>query len=147
VGPRVLVVDDELVVCKALERELRSDFEVVVAHDAQTALDLVPEHDPPSAVVSDFQLGKGPNGLDLLAEVKARGPTIARILVSATCELEELSLAFDEEIIHQFIAKPWRFGDVLGAVRRWTTALQATMSRSGPLAIGPKRNGPRRSSG
>lgn len=117
-GPaaRVLVVDDEPAVRRALGRELGAHFEVVMAEDAVTALATLARTEGLSAVVSDLMM-PGLSGTELLAEVRRLRPECARVLVSGALEragADVLAAGIADEVL----SKPWRFGEVAEAVRR-----------------------------
>lgn len=112
---RVLVVDDEPAVAKALGRLLAfHGFDVrtcLSGDEALAALQVMPA----DVVVSDLHM-PGMNGLELLAEVKRRWPSAVRVLVSALATtLAPEALASCAPC--QVVSKP--FGDeaLLAAVR------------------------------
>jgi len=106
---RLLVVDDERVVQRLLVRTLEKcpGFTVVTASSGVEALGkLAVERFV--AVISDVNM-PGMSGYELLAAVRARDPSILRVLLSGSpCEPEALGL------VHQYWAKPWN-ADVLVA--------------------------------
>lgn len=115
----VLVVDDDTGIRRGIARELCSDFEVLLAADFADAMRIFASRDDIEAVVSDFKLGPGPDGIALLDEVRRRAPTCIRILASGTqgaaTEVAQTQTA------HAFIEKPWRRGEILDALRRLMT--------------------------
>src|SRR5438105_1867050 len=105
---RVLVVDDQEDMRRALRRELAKEFEIVdaaSADEAKAKLD-----DGIAAVVTDFAMGDGDNGDDLLRHVRERLPGVARVLVSGApgasrdTKLDAAEMRFD---------KPWKPGAIL----------------------------------
>jgi two-component system response regulator VicR len=79
--PRILVVDDELQVAKALQRLLqRAGFEVAIAGDGRAALYLVDEFSP-DLVISDYRMPLM-NGAELVREVRQRRPVTICVLLS-----------------------------------------------------------------
>ena len=84
---RVLWVEDDKRICKTVDRLCRaSGVEVTIASCARSAIALLPPDavDVPLylAVISDFDLGPGPNGQDVLAAAERAGIPI-RILCSS----------------------------------------------------------------
>jgi DNA-binding NtrC family response regulator len=78
---RILVVDDREPLRTALARSLRTRYSVAIASGADAALKLVAEEHF-DAVVSDFEMPPGPDGLWLLREIALRSPTTIRCLMS-----------------------------------------------------------------
>jgi DNA-binding response OmpR family regulator len=71
--PKILVVDDNDKLLESTKEYLEEfDFEVVVARDYQEGLDRSTDSGPFFAVVSDFNLPDGKNGVSLVAEIRAR---------------------------------------------------------------------------
>lgn len=114
---RVLVVDDDGLVRSVLGRSLAAKFDVT---EADSFGDALPHLDAPElcAVISDWQMGEGGDGLALLAEVRRRRCALIRILVSGRAPNEELERALASGIVHAFIPKPWPTGELVHALER-----------------------------
>jgi CheY-like chemotaxis protein len=111
---RVLVVDDEPEVGKALARLLRrAGFEVLVASSGEEALKHL---DPfqPDVVLADYRM-TGMSGSECLRAVAERRPSAARLLISGYTGSDVSGAA---RWAHEFLAKPWDSGELLAAVRR-----------------------------
>lgn len=80
---RVLVVDDEPRMRKALERLLAPDHDVAVAAGAGEALDLVARGETWDVVLCDLMM-PGMSGMGLHAELSRRAPALAGRLVFMT---------------------------------------------------------------
>lgn len=83
-GPRILVVDDELLIRWSVGEALaRRGYAVVEAADARSALaHFAPGADTVEAVVLDLRLPDS-DGLDLLKAIKAAAPNCPVILITA----------------------------------------------------------------
>lgn len=105
--PRVLLVDDEPAILRALERELEDVADVTTATSVSDALDLVSQRRPYDIVVADLRL---PDrwGDELLAHVAARWPATRRLLLTADEDprntVREL---IDHGVIQGCYQKPW----------------------------------------
>lgn len=113
---RLLFVDDEVPILRALERMLRvhrKDWECQFVDDPVRALDLVDSFEP-DVVVSDM-LMPALDGAEFLAEAARRRPRMARFILSG--EVGAGSLVRMARAAHQCLAKPCR-GDVLVDVLR-----------------------------
>lgn len=114
---RVLVVEDEPALRRAMARELRIEFDVSLAGGLSSALDILHRGEELCAVVSDLMMD-GPVGLELLEEVRRRTPACARVLVSGTVTRDDIDDALASGTVQHFISKPWDAGALLAAVRR-----------------------------
>jgi len=118
----ILVVDDEPVVGERLQASLgRDGFVVEVFVDPQQALARLAER-PFDIVVSDIRMGEV-DGLRVMAAALAASPGTRVIMITgyATLELARESLAkgaFD------FIAKPFKLGELREAIQRAVEALE-----------------------
>jgi DNA-binding NtrC family response regulator len=107
----VLFVNDEALLARAVQRELRGHFECQVALGRSDALPLLEAQDF-DFVVADFLLADG-NGVDLLREVAGRWPRCRRILVSAHLDLSPFESAQAAGLMHALLRKPWGPGELL----------------------------------
>ena len=124
--PRVLVVDDDLAIRRALARELRSDFEVTLVPDYEQAVAQL--GGPPfAAVITDYELGPGPDGLSLLTLVAERTTEVLRILISASNERHRIEEALADGVVHRFLPKPWPPGELVATLHRYSRS--GTMRR------------------
>jgi CheY-like chemotaxis protein len=114
--PRVLVVDDDAPVARALRRELTSEFEVLVALGPEPAAAALAGAPDLAAVITDLVMN-GPRGLEVLREAVERVPGCARILLSGTPDAPEVQRALDAGLAHGFVAKPWTPGEIRATVR------------------------------
>lgn len=111
---RLLFVDDEVAILRALERLLRTyrrDWECMFSDDPTAALDLVDSFSP-DAVISDM-LMPGLDGAEFLAAASLRRPVMARFILSG--EVGAGTLVRMAMAAHQCLAKPCR-GEVLTRV-------------------------------
>ena len=113
-GQNILVVDDDELVRRALERALRSTgFCIHGASSGLQALELL-EKLAFAAVVSDH-LMPGMTGLELLREVKRRFPSCARIIVTGFMP-ERVAEALTNGEIDRFMTKPWENAELRSTV-------------------------------
>lgn len=113
---RLLFVDDEVSILRALERMLRAhrkDWECHFIDDPARALDALDDV-APDAIVSDM-LMPGMDGAEFLTEAARRRPLMARFILSG--EVGGGALVRMARAAHQCLMKPCR-GDVLLDVLR-----------------------------
>ena len=115
-GEFILVVDDDEQVRGVLERVLtRAGYYCMLAEDAQTARELMDEHDFDLAILdvmlpSDDDFAK--TGLSLLAHIHFERPLTAVIMLTGRDDHELASLAFRYGA-YGYIIKPFTANEVL----------------------------------
>lgn len=107
-----MVVDDDPLVLKVLARELQVEFDIVTANSFDAALSLLDAEEEIAAVVSDFHLGVGQSGVDLLAEVQRNRPTCTRVLVSGAATPRDVAEGIARGVIDHFFHKPFTPGSI-----------------------------------
>lgn len=102
---KVLCVDDEPHVLRALQWLLQREFEVHTAVSAQEALQLLKSHDF-DVVVSDQRMPEV-SGVEFLQKVRTVAPRSMRILLTGYCDLDAMVRSVNESEVFRFINKPW----------------------------------------
>lgn len=102
---RILVVDDELHIAKALQRSLIKDYDVLIATNGDQALQVLSEHKGICVIVSDMRM-PGMDGAALLNWVKEAYPEIVRVMLTGYADLDSASRAINEGAIFRFASKP-----------------------------------------
>jgi two-component system KDP operon response regulator KdpE len=134
-GPRVLVVDDEQQILRALRTSLRgAGYEVETAETAETALSAAAMR-PPEAVILDLVLPDG-TGIEVCRELRkwSKAPVI---VLSAVGEEREKIAALDAGA-DDYVTKPVGIDELLArlrAVLRRTTATGAPVLEIGELVV------------
>ena len=109
-GARILVVDDEVEIVRALQRSLTAHgFEVFTAHSGEEALEAV-AHYRPDVMVLDLGL-PGISGLDVCREVRAQSNLPIIVLSVKDTErdkVQALDLGADD-----YVSKPFGVNEVL----------------------------------
>ncbi|BDG07926.1 response regulator [Anaeromyxobacter paludicola] len=132
---RILVVDDEPQVAKALRRLLSKEFEVEVAYGGAEALEKL-ETFQPDAVLTDRRM-PGLSGPDLLAEVKRRMPLALRVIVSGVSDDPDQPASEQAGGICSYLPKPWDESEVLGLFRSALPARDLLRALRKGLACAP----------
>jgi DNA-binding NarL/FixJ family response regulator len=132
---RILLVDDEVNVLRALQRSLRPAFPPELAMietftDPEAALRRC-EQVPFDVVVSDYRM-PGLNGLELLAAVKALQPDAVRLMLSATSDFGVLLEAVNNVRIFRYIQKPWSDDELRDVLRQALASRAAAPQASVP---------------
>ncbi|MBI5442784.1 MAG: response regulator [Deltaproteobacteria bacterium] len=104
--PRVLFVDDEENILKALRRLFRSaPWEMRFAGSGREALELFRTRSF-DVVVADQRM-PDMTGVELLKRVRANWPRTIRIVLSGYSDIETILEAVNEGSIFKFLTKPW----------------------------------------
>src|SRR5690349_441140 len=110
----VLVVEDEtlirMLVCDLLEE---AGFNCIAAADAAEALDLLDRGCRPDVLVTDFNLGPGPDGKALAHAVARRFPGLPIIFVTGN---PECFADYPMGAWERLIAKPFAGSELLAAI-------------------------------
>lgn len=102
---RVLCVDDEPNILRALSWLLRRDFQVVTAASARDALELVRQGDF-DVVISDQRMPEM-TGVEFLNQVKVIAPRPMRILLTGYSDMQAVLQSVNEAEVFRFVNKPW----------------------------------------
>jgi len=123
-APRLLVVDDDEVVLRAFERTFRRAFQVRTASSGALALAAL-EVQEVDVLITDYSM-PGMSGLDLLREVVARHPAVARLMLTAHADVPEVVALKQQGLVSAVLMKPWSREEVEAAV---TQALRLARMR------------------
>ena len=107
---RVLCVDDEPNIVRALQWLLQKDFDVQTAGSALEGIELVRKNDF-DVVISDQRM-PGMTGVEFLREVRRDAPRAIRILLTGYSDLQAILRSVNESEIFRFINKPWNISEL-----------------------------------
>ncbi len=119
---RVLIVDDEIVILKTMQRLLGRDHEVVVCEDSRKASTLLTQDPAFDIILCDLMM---PNlgGAALHAEVHAHSPALAERFVFMTGgATEPAAKAFLAQTSHEQLEKPFNIAQLRDTVKRFVAA-------------------------
>lgn len=125
--PKVLCVDDEPAMLRALRLQLGREFEVAVASDAVQALALL-RGDRFDVVLSDQRM-PGLCGTEFLQRAKVVAPHAVRLLMTGYADFNAVVWALNEGDVFRFVSKPWDPLKLQASVQE--AARLARMSRMG----------------
>jgi len=112
---RILIVDDEALVCWSLSRALQEEgYEVSTVQSGEEALDIMTEWRF-DLVVTDLRLPQL-NGMDLFREIKRRFPMCKVLMISAFGTPQVRDEAMKEGVL-QFFDKPFDIKELRESVR------------------------------
>lgn len=111
---RILCVDDEPNIRRALSWLLQKEFEVVTASSGREGLELV-RRDNFDVVISDQAMPEM-SGVDFLMEVKTAAPRAVRILLTSQADVQGVLHSASDSGIFRYITKPWNVSELPGIV-------------------------------
>jgi diguanylate cyclase (GGDEF)-like protein len=111
---KILVVDDDSDIISMMTAVLRANYTVLSAHDGQSAMKLLELHDV-AGIIADYMM-PGMTGVELLDRSHACRPAAARILITASDQVDVLKDAVNRARVHRFLGKPLRLADLPGLV-------------------------------
>ena len=128
--PKILVVDDEKIVCDMARRCLELEgYEVTTFTDSTQALDVL-RQERFDVMIADLKM-KEVDGLQLLEFVRENWPETKVIMLTAFATVETAVEAFHKQAFDYF-TKPVRIDDLKASVAR---ALKARSADSGEDAV------------
>ncbi len=108
---RILLVDDEPNVLKALLRIFRQEnYVLVTASSGEEALALI-RREPFQLMISDYMM-PGMTGAELLKQARAIRPESIRIMLTGHADTGAVMGAINEGAVYKFILKPWSDDDL-----------------------------------
>jgi DNA-binding NtrC family response regulator len=130
--PRILVLDDEPIVCKRLKPAFqKAGYDVEAFTDSAQAMARV-EQAPFDVVITDLKM-EGLDGMQFLTRVKELSPSAGVVIITGFATLETAKESFRKGAF-DFVAKPFKLSDILETVRR---LLETDASRDRPLRGAP----------
>lgn len=133
---RILIAEDEPRIASFLDKGLRANgFAVTVVDDGEDAL-LIADSDDFDLLVLDVAL-PGLDGFSVLRELRSRGRRLPIIMLTARDSMED-TVAGLEGGADDYVAKPFRFGELLARIRvrlRTERAPEATVLTVGDAAL------------
>lgn len=117
--PRVLVVDDEEANLDTFRRVFRRDFAIMTALSVARGLALAEAHEFDVALV-DYAMPEA-NGVDFMQKIARSRPNVARVMLTAHADLDEVKDAYKSGLSQAIIMKPW---DRDGVLTRVTNAMR-----------------------
>lgn len=103
---KVLFVDDNTNLLTAIQRNLRKQFEIVVASSPAQALELLRNESPFCVIVSDLRMPHM-SGVELLSRTAVEWPDTVRILLTGEADTRAAIAAVNEGHVYRFLTKPF----------------------------------------
>lgn len=114
---RLLIVDDEEAILETMTYTFEDDYEVITATDPRRALELLDDHAPVAAVLTDQRM-PGMTGVEFLTRVFEKHPTTTRMILTGFADMEAILRAINDGHVYAYISKPWEPDQLKQVVRR-----------------------------
>lgn len=115
--PRILFVDDEENVVRALKRLfVDEDFEVLTALSGPEGLEVVGQNPSLAVIVSDQRM-PGMTGWEFLEKACMLAPDALRIVLTGYADVETAINAINKGGAYRYITKPWNDADLLLVIK------------------------------
>ena len=114
---RVLVVDDDALILRALQRVLEAQGFAVSgrSHPADALEDLRAQ--PANLIISDYMM-PGMNGVEFLTEARRVCPDAPRLLLTAANDFRVAAEAVNSGEVYRLLSKPWNHAELVSTVRQ-----------------------------
>ncbi|HTD65260.1 MAG TPA: response regulator transcription factor [Candidatus Limnocylindria bacterium] len=145
-NPKILIVEDDLNISLGLETILKGeDFEVVVCHRGDKALEAVSKHRP-ALLVLDVML-PGANGFDICKQIRAKKITTPILMLTAKGQELDKVIGLDSGA-DDYVTKPFGVRELVARIhallRRADGTAQHSAATNGVFRIGANEVDPKR---
>ncbi|MGW8208540.1 MAG: response regulator [Syntrophobacteria bacterium] len=124
---QVIILDDEPIVCKRLKPGLEKvGYEVEAFTHSVDAMERIKEKEF-DIVITDLKM-EGFDGMQFLTEVKSRSKTTEVIVITGFATMETAKESFQKGVF-DFIAKPFKMGEIQEIVRKAEMKVRENRSR------------------
>jgi DNA-binding NtrC family response regulator len=113
---RIMVLDDEAIVCKRLKPALeKQGYQVDTFTESAAAMEQVKQVNY-DIIITDLKM-KGIDGMQLLGAVKQRSPRTEVVVITGFATMETAKESFHKGVF-DFIAKPFRLSEIQEVVTK-----------------------------
>ncbi len=113
---RILILDDEPIVCKRLKPAFEKlGYEVEAFTNSSEAMERVQEQDF-DIVITDLKM-EGVDGMQFLTAVKERSPETEVIVITGFATMETAKESFQKGVF-DFVAKPFKISEIREVVKK-----------------------------
>lgn len=114
---RILLVDDDVTLLKAISRSLGDEFELEIAESGFRALELIESEGPFSVLVSDVKMPKM-DGIELVSRVRESYPEMVSIILTGNQDEDTAYRATEVAKVFRMLNKPSPRGELVEAIEK-----------------------------
>lgn len=140
-GHRVLIVDDEAKVAKAISRILEMEkIETVTVDNGKDGLEKIKTATKPFSLIIADQRMPGIKGTQFFEAAKSISPDTVRFLITGYSEMETILLAVNRGSVQKYITKPWDHDELIAAVQSGLRLYEQFQENEKLLVLAKKQN-------
>ncbi len=124
---KIMIVDDEPVNLRTLERVFRQIYHVVTAESGGEALSLLEQHDV-ALMISDQRMPEM-TGIELMKRTVSLRPQMVKILLTGYTDVSALIEALNSGLVYRYLTKPWDNDELRLTVSRALEYFETVKSR------------------
>ncbi len=115
--PKVLIVDDEENILRALKRLLvNEDIDVIVTNSGEKGLEILKNTDNIGVIISDQRM-PGLTGVDFLERARMIAPDTIRIILTGYADINAAIDAINRGGAFRYITKPWKDEELVHIIK------------------------------
>lgn len=103
--PRIILVDDDSLLLRALRRILQDEFDIVTAESGEEAIKCLTDSGPFAVVIADFMM-PGMDGIQFLDRWGFLAPDTTRVMLTGHANLDTAIDAVNRGKVFRFLTKP-----------------------------------------
>jgi response regulator RpfG family c-di-GMP phosphodiesterase len=130
--PCLLVVDDEPEVCDSVYHLLYRRYQVLRAHGAAEAVELMAQHEV-EIIMTDQRMPEL-TGVEMLQKIKSQYPEAIRMLFTGFADVNSVIAAINQGHVYRYLSKPWQPEELEAAVADAAAEYTRIVQRSRELA-------------
>lgn len=108
---KILCVDDEVEITKALELYLRRFYQVLTANNPLEAIELVKDNDDIQIIISDYIMPEM-NGCEFFKRVVSINDKPYRVILSGYSNDIDIKSHMADHTVQKYLTKPWRLKEL-----------------------------------
>ncbi len=112
---RILIVDDEVLVLKAISRSLEFDFDLTLATSGLEALKLIRHQAAFEIIISDLRMPEM-DGIEFIRRARQFSPESVFMLLTGNQDLAEAECAVDKGLVFRIMEKPCNKDSILESI-------------------------------
>lgn len=102
---KLLFVDDDASLLRALDRSLRFDYDLQLAESGEIALEMLREDNSTSVIVTDMEM-PGMDGLEFIEQARQIAPHSIYIMLTGNQDFDTAIAAVNDGSVFRFLSKP-----------------------------------------